>query len=41
MVRPFKDGMLDQACPMGDILDTIAAQLQEAQTLRQQTALST
>lgn len=35
MVRPFKDGMLDQACPMGDILDEVQARLAQVQALRQ------
>ena len=36
MVRPFKDGMLQQACPMADILGEVASQLGELKALRRQ-----
>jgi adenylate cyclase len=36
MVRPFKNGMLEQACPMADVLAEVASQLDELKTLRQQ-----
>jgi adenylate cyclase len=36
MVRPFKDGMLEQACPMADILGEVASQLDELKVLRRQ-----
>jgi adenylate cyclase len=36
MVRPFKDGMLEQACPMADVLAEVASQLDELKVLRQQ-----
>jgi adenylate cyclase len=36
MVRPFKDGMLEQACPMADILGEVASQLDELKVLRLQ-----
>jgi adenylate cyclase len=36
MVRPFKDGMLEQACPMADILSEVASQLDELKVLRRQ-----
>ncbi|QIW96027.1 hypothetical protein AMS68_001545 [Peltaster fructicola] len=34
MVRPFRNGMLEQAGPMGDILDELAEQLAQAQKVR-------
>lgn len=40
MIRPFKDGMLSQACPMSDILNELTGQLNELQSLRQQAAES-
>lgn len=36
MVRPFKNGMLEQACPMHDILTDVASQLSELKELRRQ-----
>ena len=36
MIRPFKDGMLTQACPMSDILGELSAQLDELKTYREQ-----
>lgn len=36
MVRPFKEGMLEQACPMADILGEVASQLDELKVLRRQ-----
>lgn len=36
MVRPFKEGMLEQACPMNDILSEVASQLCELKELRRQ-----
>ena len=36
MVRPFKDGMLEQACPMADILGEVASPLDELKVLRRQ-----
>ena len=36
MVHPFKDGMLDQACPMADILETVSSQLEELKTMKEQ-----
>ena len=36
MVRPFKDGMLEQACPMADVLAEVASQLDELKVLRRQ-----
>ena len=35
MVRPFKNGITSQACPMGDVLAELAAQLAELETLKQ------
>lgn len=36
MIRPFKDGMLKQACPMSDIIDELTSQLSEYRSLREQ-----
>ncbi|EME42487.1 adenylate cyclase-like protein [Dothistroma septosporum NZE10] len=36
MVKPFKNGILDQACPMLDILGDLGAQLEELKSLRSQ-----
>ena len=36
MIRPFKDGMLNQACPMADILTELSGQLQELKQLKEQ-----
>ncbi|KAK4545032.1 hypothetical protein LTR36_003583 [Oleoguttula mirabilis] len=38
MLRPFKDGMLDQACPMSDILGELGSQLEELKAYKQQEA---
>ncbi|KAK5115157.1 hypothetical protein LTR85_009915 [Meristemomyces frigidus] len=38
MIRPFKDGMLTQACPMSDILGELTSQLEELKTYKQQEA---
>lgn len=36
MIYPFKDGMLEQACPMADVLSEVASQLDELKVLRKQ-----
>lgn len=36
MIRPFKDGMLSQACPMDDILTQVSTSLAELAELRRQ-----
>ena len=36
MIRPFKEGMLSQACPMSDILGDVASQLNELKMLKEQ-----
>ncbi|KAK5712018.1 hypothetical protein LTR15_012086 [Elasticomyces elasticus] len=36
MVRPFKDGMLNQACPMNDVLSEISSQLEELKRYKEQ-----
>ena len=36
MIRPFKEGMLSQACPMSDILSDVASQLGELKMLKEQ-----
>jgi adenylate cyclase len=36
MIRPFSNGMLDQACPMSEILGDLTAQLSELKTLKAQ-----
>ena len=38
MMRPFKDGMLTQACPMADIMGDLASQLEELKSYRAQEA---
>lgn len=38
MIRPFRDGMLAQACPMSDILDDLTGRLAELTALKQQAA---
>lgn len=40
MLRPFRPGtsILDQACPMGEIFETLTAQLAELQHFRAQQA---
>lgn len=36
MIRPFKDGMMAQACPMANILGELSSQLNELKSLRQE-----
>ena len=36
MIRPFKDGMLTQACPMSEIMSDVASQLEELKMLKEQ-----
>jgi adenylate cyclase len=36
MVRPFRNGMLAQACPMADVLGELTNQLVELAALREQ-----
>jgi adenylate cyclase len=36
MFRPFKDGMLNQACPMSEILGELSSQLEELKTFKEQ-----
>lgn len=36
MIRPFADGMLNQACPMSDILGELQSQLDELKTYKEQ-----
>ncbi|EMC95818.1 hypothetical protein BAUCODRAFT_71294 [Baudoinia panamericana UAMH 10762] len=36
MMRPFKDGMLAQACPMSDILSEMTTQLEELRMMKEQ-----
>jgi adenylate cyclase len=36
MIRPFKEGMLSQACPMSDILGELSSQLEELKTYKEQ-----
>jgi len=36
MIRPFKNGMLSQACPMSDILDDLTSQLSELKHLKEE-----
>ena len=38
MLRPFKDGMLTQACPMSDIMADLASQLEELKSYKEQDA---
>jgi adenylate cyclase len=35
MVNPFKNGMLEQACPMENVLGTLADQLNELKMLKE------
>ena len=35
MMRPFKDGMLDQACPMADIFSDLTSQLAELKAYKE------
>jgi adenylate cyclase len=34
MIRPFRNGMLSQACPMSDILNELSSQLTELKTMK-------
>lgn len=34
MIRPFKNGVLNQACPMSEILAELAAQLAELKVMK-------
>lgn len=34
MIRPFRNGMLEQACPMADIMGELTAQLDELKQLK-------
>nr|POE48068.1 adenylate cyclase [Quercus suber] len=36
MIRPFKNGMLNQACPMSEILGNLTSQLAELKTYKEQ-----
>jgi len=36
MLRPFKDVMLNQACPMSDILGELTSQLEELKMYKEQ-----
>ncbi|KAK0263922.1 hypothetical protein B0A54_02574 [Friedmanniomyces endolithicus] len=36
MIRPFKDGMLTQACPMHDVLTELTSQLDELKKYKEQ-----
>lgn len=36
MIRPFSAGMLNQACPMSDILGELQAQLDELKSFKEQ-----
>ncbi|KAF2173730.1 hypothetical protein M409DRAFT_16004 [Zasmidium cellare ATCC 36951] len=36
MIRPFKNGMLSQACPMSEILGDLTSQLEELRSLKEQ-----
>jgi adenylate cyclase len=36
MMRPFKNGMLNQACPMAEIFAELSTQLNELQVLKAQ-----
>ena len=38
MLRPFKDGMLTQACPIAEIMSDLALQLQELKSYKDQAA---
>ncbi|KAF2724254.1 PP2C-domain-containing protein [Polychaeton citri CBS 116435] len=40
MVRPFRDGMVSQACPMSEILGDVASQLEELRTFKEQVDFS-
>lgn len=35
IVRPFKDGMFEAACPMGDIFADLASQLEELKAYKE------
>lgn len=34
MIRPFENGLLNQACPMSEILAELAAQLEELKVMK-------
>jgi len=36
MIRPFKNGMLEQACPMDDVLTELTSQLDELKRYKEQ-----
>jgi len=36
MIRPFENGMLNQACPMSDILGELSSQLEELKMYKEQ-----
>lgn len=36
MIRPFSNGMLNQACPMSDILGELTSQLGELKAFKEQ-----
>jgi adenylate cyclase len=36
MIRPFKNGMLNQACPMSEILGEVTSQLEELKKYKAQ-----
>lgn len=38
MIRPFANGMLEQACPMAEILGDLTSQLDELKRLKAQGA---
>ena len=35
MIRPFKNGLLNQACPMTDVLSEVASSLEELKVLKE------
>lgn len=35
MMRPFKDGMLNQACPMADVFGELSSQLAELKAFKE------
>jgi adenylate cyclase len=37
MMRPFKNGMLNQACPMAEIFAELATQLNDLQAMKART----
>lgn len=36
MIRPFSNGMLDQACPMAEILSELSSQMDELKWFKEQ-----